>query len=762
MAIKPDTNSDWKDKLMQIRSQLNDSLKSVPTDAKVAMPKQSFVTPNAGSMTTPTNPIQPGVAGTTQIDPNRNISNEQQNYAKGGTVKNKQSHKGSFNDYAKGADVKPEDSVTPPVTPAAVVNPPAPVAPKDPNEQDNDATPDAPTDNKAGVASPTHTSTETGGSSPGGASTGGVGSGIGGAGTGGAATGGASTGGAGTVTVTLSGDSGSNNSKKGGKAGKGSKAPVNINISNVGGTTKAGHVASGDGPGSSGTGGSGKGSGGGGGGAAPSEPSGMGPTDDTTSDSGDQHLAKGGCTHYSKGGTVRSVKHFADGDVAGDAISGNDPSSGGDTLHLPTIMAILKHALGVGGSSNSSSTDPSVQDAAKADPTDSSQEQSFQAGVDPTTPENNQPPLPPFGGGGNPVGGATGDFTPDQNPDNAGSGAPTAANPFPPKNPLPNAPPMSDAAKYQQLRDALTQQRNVQPVFNLAGGITDAVNAANRAGFGDRVALTDNAGDRQKASEAFQKQEGTDLDTSLAHDPTSDLSKQYQDTAKLLGAPASLVTGKSAADIAQTLPSIEKYMQNQTTVNGRLEAAKLRAQNAKDATDSKKEATDAKNVAAMQTTYSKDANVVKSQGTLDRLSAAIPLLKAGSLDNPTALQAVQTALTFASTGGQRVNEIEFKAFGGSQSAVNQLQQYAGKLMSGKTLTPSDQQHMAQIIQIYSDSAQKNLDQAGMRYAKQLSQRNKGKDEDNFQLITGSPYQATSVTPSTSTTPKSTGGWKVIR
>jgi len=197
--------------------------------------------------------------------------------AEGGTMKgydendSKSLFRSMIGKYANGGIVKPEgEEETPPavapVAPAAVVNPPAPPAPK---SEGGDAAPVAPKDNTAGVASPTHTSTETGGSSPGGASTGGVGSGIGGAGTGGAATGGASTGGAGTVTVTVSGDSGKGKSK-GGK-----KSPTTINISNVGGTTEAGNVASGDGPGSSGTGGKGSGSGGGGGGATPSEPEGM-------------------------------------------------------------------------------------------------------------------------------------------------------------------------------------------------------------------------------------------------------------------------------------------------------------------------------------------------------------------------------------------------------------------------------------------------------------------------------------------------------
>jgi len=140
------------------------------------------------------------------------------------------------------------------------------------------ATAPAATAAKPGSAnSPTKTNTETGGSSPGGASTGGVGSGLGGAGTGGAATGGASTGGAGTVNVTISGSSSTDTSsgagaKKGDGGGK-PAAPITINISNVGGTTDAGNVASGDGPGASGSGGTApNGFGGGGGGASPDEP----------------------------------------------------------------------------------------------------------------------------------------------------------------------------------------------------------------------------------------------------------------------------------------------------------------------------------------------------------------------------------------------------------------------------------------------------------------------------------------------------------
>src|SRR5665213_955086 len=165
-------------------------------------------------------------------------------------------------DKTPDAAPKAEAPAAAPVAPAAVVAP-APAAPAAAAA----VVPPAPAASTGDTTSPTRTNTETGGSSPGGASTGGVGSGIGGAGTGGAATGGASTGGAGTVNVTISGNSGTG-SNSDGEAGE----PITINISNVGGTTDAGDVASGDGPGSAGEGGKGEGSGGGGGGASPDEP----------------------------------------------------------------------------------------------------------------------------------------------------------------------------------------------------------------------------------------------------------------------------------------------------------------------------------------------------------------------------------------------------------------------------------------------------------------------------------------------------------
>jgi hypothetical protein len=168
-----------------------------------------------------------------------------------------------------------EDTDPTPIAPAKTPKATA-AAPIAKNLPKKDAKPSTST-GSGDTTSPTHTNTETGGSSPGGASTGGVGSGIGGAGTGGAATGGASTGGAGTVTVTISGSSSTETSSgAGAKKGKGKDSkpagPITLNISNVGGKTDAGNVASGDGPGSSGTGGKGDGSGGGGGGAAPDEP----------------------------------------------------------------------------------------------------------------------------------------------------------------------------------------------------------------------------------------------------------------------------------------------------------------------------------------------------------------------------------------------------------------------------------------------------------------------------------------------------------
>jgi len=281
------------------------------------------------------------------------------------------------------------------------------------------------------TASPTKTSTETGGSSPGGASTGGVGSGIGGAGTGGAATGGASTGGAGTVNVTISGSSGTSSS--GGSGGSGREAPITINISNVGGRTDAGEVASGDGPGSPGTGGKGDGSGGGGGGAAPSEPSDMSspgkkkvsPLDNSNQESDMQHFDEGtqnvqpspspspsnsqdtfhigsqtGVSPQDASDSVRKAKPFGFGHYEGGQIQGYD--DGGPVLDPNLVAGFVKgfkgHADG-GEIQNydegTQSVEPShtrgMGDDSTAPQKDPSQSYDFQ---DPSvvTPERDGPP----------------------------------------------------------------------------------------------------------------------------------------------------------------------------------------------------------------------------------------------------------------------------------------------------------------------------------------------------------------------------------
>lgn len=111
----------------------------------------------------------------------------------------------------------------------------------------------------------------------------------------------------------------------------------------------------------------------------------------------------------------------------------------------------------------------------------------------------------------------------------------------------------------------------------------------------------------------------------------------------------------------------------------------------------------------------KDANYVKAQGTIDKLGAAKGLLESGNVNNATAKQALQTALTFVATGGQRVNETEMRQLGGAHTVSNRVNQWMQGLDKG-TLTAKDYADMKQVISIYENSARQNLSQAADRTA----------------------------------------------
>ena len=141
----------------------------------------------------------------------------------------------------------------------------------------------------------------------------------------------------------------------------------------------------------------------------------------------------------------------------------------------------------------------------------------------------------------------------------------------------------------------------------------------------------------------------------------------------------------------------------------------------------------------IQDSFNKDKNVVSSQGTLDKLQQAKGLLEAGNVNNATAKQALQTALTFISTGAQRVNETELKAFGGAKTVTNRASQWIQGIDAG-TLTPRDYQDMKQVVGIYANAAHQNYQDAGLRYAKQLGQRTGNDPKDEYKRITGDDYQ----------------------
>lgn len=173
--------------------------------------------------------------------------------------------------------------------------------------------------------------------------------------------------------------------------------------------------------------------------------------------------------------------------------------------------------------------------------------------------------------------------------------------------------------------------------------------------------------------------------------------------------------------------------------------------NATNADKTKQE--DAANVKDLQNRYLGDKNVVTAQGTLDKLVPAKRFLAMGATNNTTAKQALQTAMAFVSTGGQRVNEQEMKQFLGGQTLTNRANQWMHMIDAG-TLTPRDVADMQGVISAYEDGARADMQDAGMRYAKQLAQRSGNKPQDEYLRITGDPYQTQDVVaPATPTVPQ---------
>lgn len=142
----------------------------------------------------------------------------------------------------------------------------------------------------------------------------------------------------------------------------------------------------------------------------------------------------------------------------------------------------------------------------------------------------------------------------------------------------------------------------------------------------------------------------------------------------------------------------------------------------------------------------KDPNVVKAQGTLDKLGTARQLLEAGNVNNASAKQALQTALTFVATGGQRVNETEMKQLGGAHTVSNRVGQWMQGLNAG-TLTPRDYQDMKQVIGIYENGAHASLADATKRYSGiQANREGISPDQATKNLTGNSPAPAAQVAP----------------
>lgn len=168
-----------------------------------------------------------------------------------------------------------------------------------------------------------------------------------------------------------------------------------------------------------------------------------------------------------------------------------------------------------------------------------------------------------------------------------------------------------------------------------------------------------------------------------------------------------------------------------------------------------------KQIENAQKAYNNDDNVKKAQGTLDKVTQAIPLLRAGSIDNATAKQALQTAMTYLATGGMRVNEVELKQFGGANTISNNMARWLQHVDDG-TLTTRDAQDMAKTLTIFQGAAQKNLDDSGMRYAQQYVKRAGGKPEEAFSKITGRQYSRPGASSGGAPAPSGQPQFQVIK
>lgn len=159
--------------------------------------------------------------------------------------------------------------------------------------------------------------------------------------------------------------------------------------------------------------------------------------------------------------------------------------------------------------------------------------------------------------------------------------------------------------------------------------------------------------------------------------------------------------------------------------------------------DSRAAALTDKQLSDAQKAVNSDKNIEKSQSVVDKISEAVPLLKAGVIDNATAKQALQTVMTYAATGGMRVNEVELRQFGGANAVTNKMAQWYQGLDKG-TLTARDAKDMTAVLDIFGKSAQKNLQEAGLRHTRQYIQRSRsGESEpDAYKRVTGRDFTAT--------------------
>lgn len=187
-------------------------------------------------------------------------------------------------------------------------------------------------------------------------------------------------------------------------------------------------------------------------------------------------------------------------------------------------------------------------------------------------------------------------------------------------------------------------------------------------------------------------------------------------------------SGLSNVDISGMSPQQQKDF-----LNPQLDtAAKLAATKAQ--RESLRNDKTIKELSGIQDALTKNKEYAKAQGITSSADEAQATIQ-DALKNPASANAVPLILAKMSTGGQRLNETEIKAMGGSQALDAKLAQVVQNAKAG-TLTPENAAFMSQYVEVQRAAAERAATKTELTYAKNYASNHGIPVEDAYAKITG--------------------------